>query len=136
MSTLTSIDESLLEAFEGGTLPPSQFHHRDHVHVAWVLLGTAPLLEAIGRYSTGLKSFAARAGQPGLYHETITWAYLLLIQERRAKGSAEAREGFAAFAAENPDLFTWKPSVLATYYRDETLASDLARQTFLMPDRL
>ena len=42
---------------------------------------------------------------------------------------------FATFAAQNPDLLTWKPSILDRYYRPETLASDLARSVFLLPDR-
>ena len=136
MSTTLQTDESLLAAFEEGTLAPADFHHRDHVHVAWILLGRAPLLEAIARYSAGLRGFAARVGKPELYHETITWAYLLLIQERRNRGSEEARTSFEAFAAAYPELLTWQPSVLANYYRAETLASGLARQIFLMPDRL
>jgi hypothetical protein len=36
----------------------------------------------------------------------------------------------------HPDLLAWKPSVLeARYYREETLWSDRARQTFVLPDR-
>jgi hypothetical protein len=35
----------------------------------------------------------------------------------------------------NPDRFD-RPSVLAKYYREETLASDRARQGFVMPDRI
>src|SRR5262249_34307385 len=72
----------------------------------------------------------------GLYHETITWAYLLLIRERMERQGEGANASFEAFARANPDLMTWKPSVLAAYYRDETLASPLARRTFVMPDRL
>jgi hypothetical protein len=30
----------------------------------------------------------------------------------------------------------WKPSILARYYRDETLSSARAKRTFVMPDRL
>jgi hypothetical protein len=29
----------------------------------------------------------------------------------------------------------WKDNVLKEYYRDETLSSDLARNTFLFPDK-
>jgi hypothetical protein len=38
------------------------------------------------------------------------------------------------FADANADLLRWKPSVLDRYYSPETLASDRARRTFLMPD--
>jgi hypothetical protein len=36
----------------------------------------------------------------------------------------------------NPDLLDRPDSVLKRYYRDETLRSDLAKSTFLFPDKL
>ena len=47
-----------------------------------------------------------------------------------------AAKSVEAFAARHPDLLSWKPSILDRYYRDETLWSERARQTFVMPDRL
>jgi hypothetical protein len=125
--------DDLIRRFEDGSLPASDFHHRDHVRLAWLYLSQEPPLAALARFAEGLKRFAARNGHEGLYHETITWAYLLLIHERRARG--EAGETWEEFAARNPDLLSWKPSVLDGYYREETLASDLARRVFVMPDR-
>ena len=37
---------------------------------------------AIQRFGDSLRRFAAAYGKQGLYHETITWAYLLLLNER------------------------------------------------------
>ena len=125
-------DDALLRAFEDGTLPPGDFHHRDHVRTAWALLEQRPVLEALSVFTAGLRRLAAAAGKPGLYHETITWAYVLLVNERRA---LPGTEGWPAFAARNPDLLAWKPSVLARYYREETLWSDRARRAFVLPDR-
>lgn len=127
-------DATFLEAFEAGTLAPGAFHHRDHVRAAWLLLRQAPPVEAMARLATALRRFAGRAGRPGLYHETVTWAYLFLIHERMARGPSG--DGFAAFAERNGDLFAWRPSILDRYYRPETLQSDLARRVFLLPDRL
>ena len=124
----------LIRRFEDGTLPASDFHHRDHVRLAWLYLDEEPPLSALARFAEGLKRFAFRNGAEGLYHETITWAYLFLIHERKAQ--AETGETWEEFAARNPDLLTWKPSVLDGYYRPETLASDLARRVFVMPDRI
>jgi hypothetical protein len=70
----------------------------------------------------------------GLYHETITWAYLLLINERMERGGRQ--RCWQKFASANADLLTWRPSILQEYYRTETLGSDLARCVFLLPDRL
>jgi hypothetical protein len=70
---------------------------------------------------------------PGLYHETITVAYLLLINERL---SGNRDLDWETFAARNRDLLAWKPSLLDRLYAPETLASDRARDVFLMPDRV
>jgi hypothetical protein len=122
------VDDGFIEAFEACAV--DDFHHADHVLLAWLYLRTLPLIPAIERFTTSLKRFAAHKGAPGLYHETITWAYLFLIHERmNGEGS------FDEFRAANADLFEWKPSVLETYYRPETLASDRARRMFLLPDR-
>ena len=126
-------DESLLRSFEAAEAPPSGFHHGDHVRVAWWYLRHHDLPEAIVRFGVGLRQFAATQGKPELFHETITVAYLLLINERLDGCRNLAWDEFAAC---NPDLLIWKPSILMRYYREETLASARAKRTFVMPDRL
>jgi hypothetical protein len=127
-------DDELLEAFEAGREPPGGFHHRQHLHVAWLYLSRDPWPVALGRFAEGLKQFATAQGQPGLYHETITVAYFLLIRQRMAEGSGDA--GFDEFVARYPELLGWKPSILDRYYDSTTLGSDLARRVFVMPNRL
>ncbi len=122
-----------LAAFEDGTLSEDRFHHPDHVRAAWLLLREEPPAAALARFSSALKRFAAAKGRTQLYHETITWAYVLLINERVQRSGG--RLDWEEFAAANPDLLTWRPSVLDRYYTSETLGSDLARQVFLLPDR-
>ena len=39
------------------------------------------------------------------------------------------------FSSRNADLIDWQNSVLRTYYRDETLASEKARRQFVLPDK-
>ena len=39
------------------------------------------------------------------------------------------------FSERNPDLLVWKGGILERYYWQGTLGSDLARQTFVLPDR-
>jgi hypothetical protein len=103
------------------------------LHAAWLYLTRWPLTQAIARFSEVLRAYAASHGKADRYHETITWAYLLLLNERiRRPGSPATWEHFAA---SHPDLFDWKNSILLKYYRQETLDSHLARQVFLMPDR-
>jgi len=122
-------DAEFVDAFEACTIGNTEFHHGDHIRLAWAYLRTRPLLDAIGRFIASLQRFAAHHGVPGLYHATITWAYLLLIRERM-----RGETTFEEFRAANPDLFGWKPSILDRYYRAETLASPASRQQFLLPD--
>jgi hypothetical protein len=132
-TTTDRTDTGFIRSFEDCTLSADAFHHRDHVRLAWLYLRRLPVLDALTRFSEGLRRFATANGHPGLYHETITWAYLFLIHQRMA--GAETDETWEEFAARNPDLLTWKPSVLNAYYREETLGSELARRVFVMPDR-
>jgi hypothetical protein len=127
-------DDELMRAFESGQVPDGGFHHEQHVRVAWNYLNAHPLPEALGRFCSALKGFADAQGATGLYHETITVSFVLLINERLPPNGA--RETWEAFAAANPDLLSWKPSVLERYYTRETLDSTHARRVFVMPDRL
>lgn len=126
-------DRDILAAFENGSLPAERFHHADHVRAAWLILREETPAAALGRFSATLKRFAAAKNKTGLYHETITWAYLFLVNERMERAGRELP--WEEFAASNPDLMTWCPSVLDRYYTPETLGSDLARRAFLLPDR-
>lgn len=126
-------DRAFLAAFENGSLSEDRFHHADHVRAAWLMLREEAPAAALDRFSAALKRFAAAKKKDGLYHETITWTYLLLVNERMERaGRALA---WAEFAASNLDLMTWGPSVLDRYYTTETLGSDLARRAFVLPDR-
>ena len=126
-------DDVLIACFEAGDAPPGGFHHREHVRVAWRYLCREPLGQALVRFRTSLRRFAEKQGAPGLYHETITTAYVLLIAKRvQTSGGGGCWE---SFVAANPDLFAWGPSILDRYYTPTTLASDVARATFVAPDR-
>jgi hypothetical protein len=125
-------DDELLKGFDTGSLPDDAFHHQEHVRVAWIYVRQHGLPDALGTFSTALRRFAAAKGKPQLYHTTITWAFLLLIGERLRRGLATS---WAEFVQENPDLLSWKPSVLDRYYSPDRLWSALARETFVFPDR-
>ena len=125
-------DREFVEAFEACSIASEDFHHADHVRLAWIYLRERPLIEAIERFTTSLQRFAAHHGVAGLYHETITWAYLLLIHERLQRDGAG--QDWVTFREENGDLFASKPSILERYYAPETLKSGMARRTFVLPD--
>jgi hypothetical protein len=129
----TDDGKTLFERFVDTTLPASDFHHHQHVQVAWMFVRKYGLPNALSEFTTAIKRFADAKGATGLYHETITWAFLLLIADRQARNPAA---DWDTFASANPDLLTWKPSILERYYSSDVLKSDLARRSFLMPDRL
>ena len=129
---MSRTNRHLISEFEQGHVP-GDFHHADHVRVAFAYVSELPMLEALSKFSTALKRFAILKGKPNLYHETITWTYLLLIGERLAR--AEKRQSWEEFAEANQDLLIWKGGILERYYSKPTLESDLARQNFVLPDR-
>lgn len=126
-------DDELLSGFESCSLPNELFHHEEHVRVAFVYLSRYPTWEAIERFSAALTRFATAHGKSSLYNETITWAYILLIRERLAR--AGRAQSWPEFRAGNPDLLDWRRNILKKYYQPETLQSELAKRTFLLPDR-
>ena len=127
-------DQEIISRFESGKVPESGFHHADHVRLAFAYLRSYPVLHALEKFSAAIKQFAARHGKTQLYNETITSAYIFLISERIERSGAEQLD-WDNFAEKNPDLLVWKGGILTRYYEDATLKSDLARRTFIFPDK-
>jgi len=125
-------DQELIRCFEADNMPDGSFHHADHVRLAFAYLSEYPVLEALDRFCRALKRFATARGKSQLYHETITHAYFFLIRERMARCAGATWDEFARC---NSDLFVWKDGILARYYNEATLQSDLARTVFLFPDK-
>lgn len=127
-------DDELVRKFEDRTLSGADFSHRNHVRLAWIYLHEAEPLDALARFSANLKRFAASLGKANLYHETITFAYFFLVHERIRQ--SEERQTWEDFVESNLDLLTGQKAILTKYYRAETLASDFARNVFVLPDKL
>jgi nitroreductase len=126
-------DDTLLEAFESCTLAPEALGHREHVRVAWLILRAHPRFEdGAQRFCAGLRRFAEAHGKAGLYHETITWAYLVLVNERM-RGCGATR--FDELAAANGDLLKPALGALLSLYERNVLRSERARGVFLLPPR-
>ena len=123
-------DDELLAAFEATTLPLAAFDHRAHVRVGYLYLQRHGLGAAIERFGRALRAFAAANGKDGLYHETITVAFLALINERIAESESGSWEDFAAA---NVDLMN--RNSLAQFYAPEELAAPEARRVFRLPRR-
>jgi hypothetical protein len=126
-------DDELLAGFENCTLANEAFHHEEHVRVAFLYLSRYSPLQALERFSSTLMRFAAAHGKSTRYNETVTWAYILLIRDRLAR--AGRPQSWPEFRAGNADLFDRTRDILTKYYQTETLQSELAKRTFLFPDR-
>ena len=130
---LTSSQRELLHRFWRADFGEGDFSHREHVRISWIYLQCLPTEAALREFVHDLKRLVAALGAESKYHETITWAFLLLIRERVER--QEDAADWNRFEAENADLFERGGALLNRYYRSETLGSDLARRVFLMPDR-
>jgi hypothetical protein len=90
---LSMNEDDFIAQFEACTLPQDNFHHADHLHAAWLYLTRFPAAEAIARFAQTLKSYAAALGKADRYHETVTWAYMLVVNERIGAIRAGAQLG-------------------------------------------
>ena len=120
----------LLARFLRDEVDPGSFPHADHVRVAFEMLRRFGFAASVFLYSDGLRKTAARAGRPEAYHETITMAFLALVNERMSGSSYLNHD---AFRAENEDLYD--KAVLRNWYPEAVLASEFARRVFLLPIR-
>ena len=125
-------DEQLLAAFDSGELPKEAFHHREHVRAAFLYLSRhSDLAQAALHFRRALRRLAEAYGVPHLLHETLTWAYLVLIQERmHGHAFASSQE----FLASCPERLDHRKGLLARYYNVGAInASESARHLFVLP---
>ena len=122
-----------IEALEAGTIDAKAFDHESHVYAAWLYLERWPLSEAIAKFCAALRRLTIKLGAETKYHETITWFFMILINERRA--AAEQTSWFA-FRRDNHDLVSTAGETLDRYYSKELLKSEHARQRFQLPDKI
>ena len=125
-------DDEFLHAFLSGSLPNAQFHHRDHLRLAWLLtrqLGDEAATRAI---TTGIQGFAARHGHADKYHETLTRFWVRIVGHMvHARPDITA---FETFLATFPRLLD--KDLPYHHWRRETMASAAARAQWVEPDVL
>jgi hypothetical protein len=84
-------DDEFLAAFEACRLPRDHWTHEAHVRMAWLYLREMRLEEVIATVRGGIRRYNASHGNTEGYHETITVAYLVLIDSRLGCGAGEFR---------------------------------------------
>ena len=125
-------DDDFVTAFLSGSLPNSQFHHRDHLRLTWVLVRLTGEEQAMKRVTSGIRYFATQHGQAEKYHETMTRFWVLLVGH---------------MVAAQPDITTFDDFLAAfpmlldkdlpyRHWRRETMFSPDARAHWVGPDIL
>jgi hypothetical protein len=121
-------DVELTRALERGEI--KDFRHASHLHVAWVYLTeSSSMQQAANKMRDTLRRFAATAGKPEKYHETITlfWIELLSSAYTATRGGR-----LEDIVQANPHLL--EKNFLLAYYSVERLFSDEARSSWIEPD--
>jgi hypothetical protein len=122
-------DEAFLAALESCRLSASQFNHAAHVRAGYLYLRQHTFAHALWHLCTSICRFAESIGKSGRYHETITVAFMALIQERLySQGDGGSWEGFAR---SHPDLL--RMDALLSHYPQAVLDSTEARARFILP---
>jgi len=119
-------DAEFLEAFHSCRLLNSEFHHADHLRLAWLHLHREPIETALAEVRAGIHNFAAHHGAAHLYHETITTAWVRLLATHR-------ENNFDEFLRENEARLSI--GLLHRFWSPEVLAGQEARATWVAPDR-
>jgi hypothetical protein len=119
-------DAAFLGAFADGTLKPTQFRHADHLRLAWLLVHESGMVVAIDLVRDGIRAFAALHGFNGLYHETITQAWVRLI-------ATHHEASFHIFLEQNEHRLNRE--LLYRFWSPEILDSNAARDHWIPPDR-
>jgi hypothetical protein len=123
-------DQDFLRAFEDLSFPADLFHHREHIHVAWLYLKSSDPSHAAERMSEGIRRFANHHGATQKYHHTLTLAWMRLV----AAALVETPEGcaFEQFITAHPQLLDL--NLVAKYYSQELLRTAAARETWVPAD--
>jgi hypothetical protein len=127
-------DQSFLDAFENCTLPFAEWHHRAHLKVAFLYLRELSFAEALTKARANIQRYNAATNTPETlergYHETITVAWLRLVQFTLSEYGAGATADEFLEAQEH--LLNRK--ALRFFYSRDRIVSWQAKAEFVEPD--
>ncbi len=122
----------LIDAFEAGSIAPSQFDHAAHMAAALNYLEAQPLPEAIARMRQCLLQFTARHGV-NVYHETITTFWMRLLHHLAGGPYRDV----PLWSRINLIVKRWgNVGAIETHYSRAVINSKDAREQWVPPDRL
>lgn len=126
-------DDQFLAAFEACTL--EDFHHRDHIKVAYLYLCKHSLPDAIIKVRNGLQALAAKWNAPTNelekgYHETMTQAWVRLVHSKLTASIPRCTAD--KFCDCHPELL--QKDCLNAYYSRAHLFTWQAKREYVEPD--
>ena len=128
-------DEDFLRQFESAAWPLENWHHRQHIKVAYLYLRKYPFGEAQAHIREKIKSYNAAKQLPDSllsgYHDTMTQAWMHLVYFALCEGGPA--ENADAFFERHPEL--WGKKILRFFYT-EIFITPKAKANFVPPDRI
>jgi hypothetical protein len=96
-------DAEFARAFEAGQIPNTEFHHVDHLRLAWAYLGESLSVDAAtDRMREAIRRFATSVGKPEKYSDAMTIFWMHAVAAARASMPADA--DFEGMLRANPQL--------------------------------
>ena len=126
---VTAADEQFLAAFEAGKIANRDFHHRDHLRLAWIQIRRLGVDRAAQAVAGAIRQFASRHGHADRYHETMTRFWV------RAVGlgiDSHPTLAFENLLAAEPHLLD--KNLPYRHWSRELMGSDEARRQWIDPD--
>jgi hypothetical protein len=123
-------EDAFVRAFEACEYPPEKFRHADHIRLAWIYLRRYGAEGAEERIRTSIRNFATTVGHAPKYHETMTLAWLRLVEA--AYTATPELTDYVAFVSQHPTLLD--KNALSSFYSPQVLACEQARHEWIAPD--
>ena len=130
--TFTSLEEieALHQAFVNGEIALRDFHHREHLAVAFFICLQNDKAKAITRINEGLNKYLSRYGRQTEFHATMTGFRVVTVWQYLASNTSKA-----LLEQANDILRRFgNTGLIKQFYSRELLNSDAAREDFLLPD--
>lgn len=125
-------DQELLAKLKDGTLPPADFTHEAHIRLVWILRNQESSESVYSEVSQIIKNYANAIGEGHIYHETLTYAAVMITLHFIAKTKADE---FYEFIEDNLDLMISFKELIEEHYSQELLQLPQAKTQILPPDR-
>ena len=123
-------DKDFLAGFHDGSLASSEFKHRGHLRLAFLILKHHSIEESAQILSREIKQFATVQGSPSRYHETLTRFWVRLVSH--AMSVAPEARGIDELIANFPLLL--EKDLPYRHWTRATFDSHNARADWVPPD--